>query len=137
MAKAKTASTGSDKTSTGKLNDIQAESAAAIFVLADRIAEPVLAKQIKAHAKAILRGSSPVLAIVSAYSLPDGSTVRKMRDQWIIERDSGAWLVTNGSGWEFPPLPSSRDSEFYACVSFATPEDAMTCWQRLSKQEVA
>lgn len=65
----------------------------------------------------------------SAYTLPDGSTLRAVRGQWIIERDSGAWLAKDHLGWEFPPQPSSRDEKFYARVSFATPEDAMDCWR--------
>ena len=48
--------------------------------------------------------------------------------RWAI-RDSGACLNKNNE-WEWEPLPSSRDDEFYARCRWDTAENALAFWRQ-------
>lgn len=55
-------------------------------------------------------------------------------DRWAI-RSHGECLNNEGE-WEYEPLPSNRDDEFYARCRWLTPEDALAFWEQFDKKTV-
>jgi hypothetical protein len=51
----------------------------------------------------------------------DGSTL------WAVRR--GGMVLANDWEWEFEPMPSSRDDEFFARCRYATPQHALAVLQ--------
>lgn len=76
------------------------------------------------------------LATICAYRLPDETRIEETQwssppSSWAVRRNSSC--LNKDGEWEYEPMPSSRDSDFYARCRWPSPEEAYAAWLNKAK----
>lgn len=109
--------------------------------MTDLYAAREAAQQLEALCVAAEEGTSSsndLLGMASVFELPGDDPLRALRVERCAQRDGPPlWAVRRGGncfsrgvGWEFEPMPSSRDDDFIARARYATRDEAFAAAEK-------